>query len=260
MHRRFPPVLALLSVLALALPAVAAAQDCGEWRDPVLCRAELQISRDGGRWERVDDDEIDLAPDERVELRVAGDDQWGRDFRSDRLMLGIDDRDCGSVVEIDDRGEGELVVQAEAREDRCRLELWVPGNLNFEWDLVVSVTPEARSGYTRSEAEFVAEALYRSILGREPDPTGLAGAVAEIERGRLDSQVEAMVRSQEFRSSAQGAGAEALMERFYQGLLGRSPTSDEILDATDALRRGLVDRVILAIVRSAEFEERLANR
>lgn len=257
--RRVVPLAICVIVLSL-VPRLALAQSCGDWRYPVLCRATLQVSEDGGRWEALDGDELTLAPNGRVELRLDGQDQWDRSFRSDRLMLGVEDRDCDRLLEVTDRGEAELSLEPRSTEGRCRLHLWVPGNLNFEWEIEVSVESEARTGYARGEAELLARSLYRAILGRDSDAGGLAGAVAEIERGRLESQVQAMVRSDEFRQSIQGIGSEELVGRFYEGLLGRSPGSEEIRQAAEELRRGNYAGVVLSIVRSAEFEERLRER
>ncbi len=240
-----------------AVAAPTGLQDCGDWRYPVLCRAELRINTASYEWQDYDpDDALKVPPRGNLEIEVSGRDQDGRSFPQERLELGFADRDCRSVLNVERRDEGRVRISARRSDGRCRLELYVPGNLNFAWRIDVEVRRDSVSGYERQEAEAIARALYLGILGREVDSGSFAGAVSEVQRGRLEQQVQAMLRSGEFAQSTASATSAQLLERLYQGLLERRPDSSATRDLLPQLERRNYSDVVLAIIRSAEFEER----
>lgn len=61
-------------------------------------------------------------------------------------------------------------------------------------------SPEFAASRGRLSTERLARAFYRGILGREPEPGGLAETVNQIRAGRRAERAAAMVESQEFRS------------------------------------------------------------
>ena len=132
-----------------------------------------------------------------------------------------------------------------------------PANLNFEWEIDFEISPAARTGYGRAEAQFIVNALYQAILERDPDPPSFAPTVAEVQAGNLDGVVAAMLNSSEFRESATGVDATALLERFYQGILGRESDSGGVRTYMGEMRRGQYASVLLKLIRSQEFERRL---
>lgn len=253
--------LALLSTILLAGPsAEASAQDCGNWRDPVLCQVELQKTDADRRWDRFDPNRtLEIPPNTDIEIELRGRDQSGRTFPQYRLVLGYDDRDCGSVLEVEDRGEGRISLRARRSDGRCRLELFAPGNMNFSWRVDVEVTAGARMGYSRAEADHIARALYRGILGREADAGGLSGAVNEIQRGNLENQIDAMLNSNEFRQSIASAGPSDILERFYRGLLDRPADGDGVRAFLGDVERRRYAEVVMGLIRSPEFEDRLSR-
>ncbi len=257
---RPPRLLALLPALLLVLLAApeAAAQGCGNWSQPVLCQVELRSSIDGDPWERFDPyDGQRLAPNQLLELEIDGRDQYGRTFRADRIVLGFEDRDCDGTLRVTDLGEGRLEIEASGTMGRCRLELWVPGNMNFEWRVELEVTPEARTTYSRAEADIVVRALYWAILNRAPDTASIDGAIFELQRGNLQAQAAAMLRSTEFQQSLGGVDPGQLLDRFYEGILERPADAPGVQTYfADMQRRRYLD-VILRLLRSPEFEERL---
>ncbi|HEY5471800.1 MAG TPA: DUF4214 domain-containing protein [Candidatus Limnocylindrales bacterium] len=109
--------------------------------------------------------------------------------------------------------------------------------------------------YTRAEAEVVAARLYRAVLGREGDPGGLRSAAAQIERGNLDSQVDSMLQSREFRRRRTEPEARQLLDQFYQGLLGRKPDGTGARAYIPLLRDGQHADVLVALINSAEFRQ-----
>jgi len=260
MRNRFLVAALLTFGLALSAAAPASAQDCGNWRDSVLCDVELQRTDADRRWDRFDPNRtMEIPPNTDIEIELRGRDQNGRTFPQYRIVLGYDDRDCGNVLEIEDRGEGRISLRARSGDGRCRLELFAPGNMNFAWQVDVEVSAGARAGYSRNEAELIAQGLYRGILGRDGDASGLAGAINEIQRGNLGNQVEAMLRSDEFRQSIASAGPNDILDRFYQGVLGRSADSAGVRTFLGDVERHRYAEVLMGLIRSPEFEDRLAR-
>jgi hypothetical protein len=255
---------ALLVLAAAAfslLPEPAAAQDCGNWSRPVLCTAEL-VATDADRraLEVSGRSGIVLAPREQIFFELVGRDQAGRRFPAEWLALGYNDRNCGSILTVESLGEGQLRVSASASGGRCRLEIWVPNNLNFFWDIDIEVSAAARSGYSRSEAVVVVNALYQAILAREPDAGSFNSAVAEVQAGNLDTLVTSMFRSSEFREKSAGVNPATLLEQFYQGILGRESDSAGVRLYQAEMRRGQYSSVLLKLIRSPEFERRLEGQ
>lgn len=257
---RRTPALLLLGIAFVRVGAwtpPAYAQDCGSWREQVLCRAQLQLRGPDSFWKELDPERpLQLEPDTRVELEIGGRDQFGRTFPANRLALGFDDRDCDRLLDVEGLGEGRLRIDTDL-EGRCRLDIWVPGNLNFAWGLDIEVARGPRTGYTREEATFLAEGLYRAVLGRQADAGGLEGAVGEIQRGNLEAQIRAMLRSEEFNQKLARLDMGQLLEQFYRGLLDRGPDSVGIRTFEQDMARRRWTEVLLAIIRSQEFEDRL---
>ena len=236
-------------------PATAIAQDCGDWYRPVVCAVELLATDSDRETVRLDDRSgVVLAPHDQIEFQIDARDQRGMRFPAERLALSYDDYDCRSMLNVEDRGEGLLRVAAIATEGRCRLEIWMPNNLNFQWQIDVEISVAARSGYERAEAEILTNALYAAILNREPDSSGFSGAVAEIQFGNLDAQIDAMTRSAEFRQVIGGMTAPQILKQFYQGILGRQGDSAGVRLYLAEMQRGQYASVLRKLIRSPEFE------
>lgn len=251
--------LLLVTAVVLLAPRMAAAQDCGSWSRPVVCEADLVVVGQGGRANRLDERaRLRLAPRDRVELQIEARDQRGRRFPADRLALQYDGRSCRGLVAVD-AVEGGLRLTANPGAERCRLAVWIPGNLNFEWDVDLEVDPRARTSYSRTQAAFVVEALYRGLLNRAPDAPSVRGATTEVQLGNVESLVDGMLRSPEFRSSANGVSPEALLDRFYGGLLGRQADTGGVREFIPLMRSRRYADVVMNLLQSPEFERRLPN-
>lgn len=263
-----PAVTALLAasllaglVLLAAPGSPAAAQSCVACGPrPYICDVDISAQRPGDRGRGMDARRgLSLSGDETIELRAEGIDQFGRRYPSERGLFVLETgRDCRSgAVRIDDSGDGRFRISAGSGRGGCELWLRVPGNQNLEWRIPVEIRSVAADGYSRGQAEFVGKALYLAILGREADREGLSSSVAEIQRGRLENLVEAMLQSGEYRSQRAGLAAAQRLEDIYQGLLGRSPDSGGVRRYLSDVERGRVSAVVLDIVRSEEFDGRL---
>lgn len=262
--RRFALLLAGAAVAAtLTTPPARAQEKCAAaGPEPYICGIEIEVAVPGERPKRLDPRRpLRLGSGETVELLVDGYDQFDRRFPVDRAGFVLEpSRRCErGAVEIRRVEPGRFRLEGKRGQGNCELLLWVPGNLNLEWVVPVALQPLGSGGFNRAQADWIAAALYRALLGREGDPPGLAGASAEIERGRLRNQVEAMVRSDEFRRERASLLAPRLLEDLYQGLLGRAPDRDGIQRYLRDVERGKITDVTLDILRSEEFERRLTS-
>ena len=252
-----------LSLCAVAIavafsPQPAEAQDCGSWYRPVLCQVEL-VAVDSN-YQRValgERSRIELAPREQISLELDARDQGGRRFPRERLAIGYDDGDCRRMLNVEDRGEGEFRVSAASAQGRCTLEIWVPNNLNFFWEIDVEIRAAARTIYSRPEAEVVVNAVYAALLTRAPDAASFSSAVAEIRSGNLETLLNAMLRSQEFREVTSRMTAAQILEQFYLGILDREGDSAGVRLYLGEMQRRQYVSVLLKLIRSPEFERRL---
>ena len=250
------PVLTILVILGVAERALA--QDCGAWSRPVLCEATLFATDADGDSDRLDvRSRYRIAPRGRIDLELDGRDQRGRRFPEDRVVLSYDDAGCGGLLDIEDRGRRGLRITARSAAGRCRLAVWVPGNLNFEWAIEVEVDPGARTSYSRGDSEYLVDALYNAILDRDPDAPSRRSAVAEVQQGNLESLINAMVRSQEFAESRNAVPPGDLLDRFYVGIFDRPADTGGVREYLDLIRSGRYTDVLLRMIRSPEFERRL---
>jgi hypothetical protein len=104
---------------------------------------------------------------------------------------------------------------------------------------------------TREQSEYLAERLYRAILGREADDEGLQNAASEIQFGNLDRLVQTLTYSNEFGDAR--LNFEQLLDQLYQGLLGRSPDPAAKAHLARMQQRGGYIEVVKTILNSEEF-------
>jgi len=260
-RRRGVYLLALLMAAAAGstlAPGAAEAQQCGDWDRPVVCTAGLVLVDDD--YDRVLLDRrsgVALAPRQQVELELDARDQRGRRFPVERLAIGYDSSRCRSMLRVELVDDGVLRVAATASQGRCTLQVWLPNNLNFVWEVELEIDVAARIGYSRDEAQLIARSLYAAMLRREPDASGLSAATAEIQAGNIDAQVAAMARSAEFRQAIAGMSPTEVLEQFYRGILDREGDSSGMRLYLGEMRRGEYGSVLLKLIRSPEFERRL---
>ena len=245
-----------LSLLIAAQPALA--QDCGSWSRPVLCEAELIATADGGGDQRFDGrSAYRLAPRGRMDLELLGRDQRGGRFPEERVVLGYSEAGCRRLLDIQDRGPRGLRITARSDAGTCRLRVWVPGNLNFEWDIELEVDPAARTSYGRRDAEFIVDALYSAILDRDPDQRSQRSAVAEVQQGNIENLLNSMLRSREFAAMRDGIPPEDLLDLFYRGIFDREADSGGVREYLGLVRARRYADTLLRMIRSTEFERRL---
>lgn len=253
-------VVVLLALAAALLPTPSRAQECGAgWTEPVVCEVELALFRTGDRrGERFDGGTLRLATRTEVELEAVAVDQRGRRFPDGRFVYSVvPSRYCDGVLSVEDLEDGGVRIETGSATGDCELLFQVANNLNLDRRIRVEVARARRDGFARTEAEVVATWLYRAVLGREPDPQGLQNAVVEIQKGELGPLVRSFVASPEFQNRRRGLSAAALLESFYQGLLGRAPDTAGLRTYLGDVERGRYDDVLWALLHSGELEARL---
>lgn len=250
---------------ALAGPAPAAAQDCDtDWSQPYVCEIELVASVRGQNARSPVRDTLRLAPGTSTVLSVRPIDQAGRGFPAERFAYQIvPGSSCSGLVDIGEQSHGEIRIDSGNRGGSCELTLRPANNLNLDRRVTLQVAGTTL-GEVRDEvrdfddrSEILASWLYRGILGREGEVSGISAAAASIAAGHLDDQVETMLVSQEFAERRRGMSAAQLLDSFYQGLLGRAPDPAGARRYTDDLIRGDFDDVIEEILESDELRDRL---
>jgi hypothetical protein len=247
---------ALLPV-ALLVPAMLAAQS-PQWSRPYVADARFWLQKAGERRGQplIAGQTVELEAGQEATLTVEPQDQWGRPFPPELSGFFVDDpRSCQGLVTVESSSPTTFRLKAGTERGRCQLRLVAAGNLNLEWTFTLKVASVAHGGYTRGQAEYIATRLYRALLGREPDPEGFRAAVAEIQRNRLGSLLEGMLKSPEFKEKWRGKPPTQFLEQIYQGLLGRPPDSEGVRRYLREVERGHLKGVLADIIHSEEFEE-----
>jgi hypothetical protein len=256
-----PPLLVFPLLLAAAfVPAPAHAQECGAgWTEPVVCEVELALYRpDDRRGERFTGGTLRLATRTEIALEAVAVDQDGRRFPDDRFVYSVlPSRYCEELLTVEELEDGAVRLKTGSATGDCELLFQVANNLNLDRRIRVEVERARRDGFALTEAEILATWLYRGVLGREPEPSGLQAAAVQIQRGELGSLVRSFVASPEFQNRRGKVSAAALLESFYQGLLGRAPDTAGVRTYLDDVERGDYDDVLWALLQSDELEERL---
>jgi uncharacterized protein (DUF2267 family) len=111
------------------------------------------------------------------------------------------------------------------------------------------------------ELEVLREA-YEGILGREPDPDGLAAHGATLRQtGRLASVLRDMVRSDEAWRSMLAARATDIVQAVFRALLGRDPEEEAQAAYAELLARtGDLEVFLTEVAHSQEHEARVLDR
>jgi hypothetical protein len=104
-------------------------------------------------------------------------------------------------------------------------------------------------------------ALYRAMLGRDPDPSGLTGWVGVFRQARSALAIGGIISSGEFRQLLPDRGdrqaVTLLVQRLYTEILGRTPDSSDVTPWVDYIvATADVEGAAVAFLGSGEFELR----
>jgi len=263
MHRTSQTLIALAALAATVAPATQAQTDMRQWNEPIVAQTTLRFSSDGS----LDGDTLYLPLGRRISFEAEAVDQYGRAFPQERFRFGFDlDRSCNGLVDLEGFSHGTITVRTGKRAGACEVLYWVPNNMNLDQHLRIQVgvktAPVVRkptTGAIDTREELVAASLFRAILGREPDPEWLAGAAEQVRRNETRDQIRSLLGGPEFSDRRRRVSPDQLLEGFYQGLLGRPADPAGIRSYRDEMHQGKYEEVILDILSSREFHDRLAR-
>lgn len=252
----------VLTLVSTAAPAARAQTDIYRWHRPVVADTVLVFPGDGA----VDGDTLYLPLGRRIEIEAEAVDQSGRRFPQEFFRFGFDlDRGCNGLVELEGIAHGTITVKTGKRAGSCGLLFWVPNNMNLDRQMRVEVgrqAPLAQAPPTEAidtREELVAASLFRAILAREPDAQWLAAAAEQVRRNETRDQIRSLLASPEFSARRRTVSPEGLLRDFYLGLLGREPDPSGMRTYRDEMHAGKFEEVIVDILSSNEFRERVAR-
>lgn len=262
MYQRQITVAAAAVGCLLAVATELRAEHCASPSDrPAVCTVNFYGGFGNERLRQFDPErtELEIPAGQLFQLEFEALDQNRRRFPQERMSYGYDVSDCAGLVEIDDDNgnEGRFALRAGSRFGSCHAWFWVPGNLNLEWRLELKIAARERTSFSRAESELIAESLYRALLGRDADPQGLSDTTIEIQRGNLDSRLDDILESAEYRRRTLVMTPAAILESLYQGLFGRIPDSSAVRAFIDDVERREIGHVVRELLASEEFERRL---
>ena len=251
----------LAAILAVIVPAQAQRGERGRPR-PFVVEVDFRLERSGERDRTLNlGRPLSLATGERVVIVTTPLDQDGRRFPLDRFRLDTESRrDCRGRVQVSEWSNGEVQVQAGKNRGQCTVSLWVPGNLNLEYELTFDVGGLSLTDYSQQQAGEIVERLFRAILQRDVDQGSRRDARVEVQRGRLENQVQAMVTSSEFLELRRRQSDADIVIAFYKGILNREPDARGLRQYLNDVTRGQYAKAIMNLVRSEEFESGLPAR
>lgn len=108
--------------------------------------------------------------------------------------------------------------------------------------------------FARAQAELVVQRLYRAILGRDVDPSGLGTYAPLVEQGRLGRVINALVLSSEFEARRGSLTPDQWSVLLYQALLDRNPDPGGGTETSNAIASKRAPERIQGMVLSAEYE------
>ncbi len=117
-----------------------------------------------------------------------------------------------------------------------------------------AMTERTVATFTDARAIVVVQRLYRAVLGREVDSSGLSTYTPLVKQGQLPRVVNAMVTCSEFEARRPSLGTtSAWSEVLYQKVLDRSADSGGLTATSDAVARAQAANRLVEMVLSSEY-------
>jgi len=120
--------------------------------------------------------------------------------------------------------------------------------------------PGTAGAYSHGDAEYVVRRLYLALLARDPDPSDFASAVSDLQAGRLELVVYKIASNSEYGDLHRDRNSYQTVQLLYGGLLGRRADENGLRAYQPRVYRGDVVGVVLELLRSQEFRDRMAAR
>ncbi len=235
--------------------------NCFNWEEPFVCTVAIRIGEDKDLYflqprERVT---LRLNAKDKTEIHFIAYDQRGKEYRAERdgsIFNFHFNRECHTL--FDHKLDYErLVIETKGKIGRCDFELFVPGNKNLNAVFRVEISLDGTlDRLTSQQARKLGTLLYEALLDRMPDET-FDEVVMQLQIGKVDEVVKNITRSREFKDQVRKNSPAKRLKRYYKVLLERDPDYSAIASFLPKLRGGKDFEVIIAIIRSPEFIERL---
>jgi hypothetical protein len=264
--------LQLVSVLALAgqtsqqMSSLAPAKGCPGGGEAVPCELRLFYDNRDGRVVPLKGDPLPISRSRDVEVWVETWTQYGKQWPQDELKYQFGtQRGCPGRYEISNLTPHRFRVRVLSDDaDQCRLEMRlvspraVARELTAVWETPPPAVPAG--AYSSADAGYVVRRLYKALLTREPDAAGFSAAVADLQAGRLELVVDRTLASPEYAQLHRGWNPYQLLQSLYAGFFDRPADEQGLRAYQPRIYNGETRMVVLEMLRSQEFRDRMAAR
>lgn len=268
----------ILLALAASAEAMSAAvpRGCPSGGTAVPCELRAYSNDASGKVVPLHDSRLPISLGRDVEVWAESYTQYGKEWPQEKAKYQLQtERGCPGRYQISNVTPHRFrvhVLNAEA--DQCQLQLMLTEPraatlvLTPVWEtppvtsLPATVLPATVPGtrYSRGDAEYIVRRLYPALLARDPDAAGFAAAVADVQGGRLELVIDKTLRSPEYNDLQRHWSASQTLQTLYNGLFGRAVDADGQRAYLPRIARGDTRAVVLELLRSQEFRDRLAAR
>ena len=262
-----------LGILALAGQSIQAStapgRACPPGGDAVPCELRVYYNNLDGKVVPIRGDELPISRGRDVEVWVESWTQYGKQWPQEqaKYQLGTQ-RGCPDRYQISNLTPHRFRLHVIADDaDQCQLEVRLvePREVVRELDAVWETTPgtpatPAGTVYSRAQAQSIARDLYRALLAREADASGLSAATADIQSGRLEVVLDRMLASPEYADLRRNSNANQVLQNLYSGFFNRAIDPQGLRSYQPRVSRGDVRSVALELLASQEYLDRLAAR
>jgi len=266
-------------LLALAAPTAMSAavpRGCPSGGTAVPCELRAYSNDASGKVVPLHGSRLPISLGRDIEVWAESYTQYGKEWPQEKAKYQLQtERGCPGLYQISNVTPHRFRVHVlSAQADECQLQLMLTEPraatlvLTPVWEtppvatLPATVVPGTVPGtrYNRGDAEYIVRKLYPALLSRDPDPSGFAAAVADVQAGQLELVIDKTLRSPEYNDLQRNLNPLQTLQALYNGLFGRAVDTDGQRAYLPRISRGDTRAVVLELLRSQEFRERLAAR
>lgn len=260
-------IASLLALAGQSMQSTVPGRGCPAGGDAVPCELRVYTDNRDGKVVPIRGDQLPISRQRDVEVWVESWTQYGKQWPQEQAnyQLGTQ-RGCPGRYEISNLTPHRWRLRVVADDaDQCQLEIRLTAPrevlrvLNPVWETPPQTAPGG-AAHGRAEAEAISRDLYQALLSREPDPSGFAAATADVQAGRLELVLDRMLASPEYATLHRGWNASQMLESLYTGLFDRPADDQGRRSYQPRIFRGDVRSVVLEMLRSQEYRDRVTAR
>jgi hypothetical protein len=261
-------VVSLLALAGQSMQSSVPVRGCPAGGDAVPCELRVYTDNRDGKVVPIRGDQLPISRQRDVEVWVESWTQYGKQWPQDQAnyQLGTQ-RGCPGRYEISNLTPHRWRLRVVADDaDQCQLEIRLTAPrevlrvLNPVWETRPASPTAPGSAYSRAQAEYISRDLYQALLNREPDPSGFAAATADVQAGRLELVLDRMLASPEYASLHRGWSASQMLQSLYTGFFDRPADEQGQRSYQPRISRGELRSVVLEMLRSQEYRDRVTAR